>query len=73
MTLSDLGNIGESVGVIAVVVTLIYLAVQIRQNSATARAHIRQSLAELQIMARLPSNEGSRRAVIRVLRRTRRS
>jgi len=30
-------------------VTLIYLALQIRQNSATTRAHIRQSLAESQI------------------------
>ena len=49
MTLGDLGNIGEFVGAIAVLVTLLYLAVQIRQSSATTRAHIRQSLAESQI------------------------
>jgi hypothetical protein len=49
VTLGDLGNIGEFVGAIAVLATLIYLAIQIRQNSATTRAHIRQSLADSQI------------------------
>jgi hypothetical protein len=33
MTLQDLGSIGEFVGAVAVVVSLIYLAVQIRQNT----------------------------------------
>ena len=33
MTLEDLGNIGEFVGAIAVVITLVYLAFQIRQNT----------------------------------------
>ena len=33
MTLQDLGNIGEFVGAIGVVASLIYLALQIRQNS----------------------------------------
>ena len=33
MTLEDLGNIGELVGAIGVVASLIYLALQIRQNS----------------------------------------
>jgi len=33
VTLQDLGNIGELVGAIAVVASLVYLAVQIRQNS----------------------------------------
>ena len=49
MTLNDLGSIGEFVSAIAVLITLIYLAVQIRQNSATTRALIRQSLADSQI------------------------
>jgi hypothetical protein len=49
VTLSDLGNIGEFVGAIAVLVTLLYLAIQIRQNSATTQAHIRQSLADYQV------------------------
>ena len=34
MSLNDLGNIGEFVGAIGVVASLIYLAVQIRQNTA---------------------------------------
>jgi hypothetical protein len=34
MTLEDLGNIGEFVGAIGVVVSLVYLAYQIRQNTA---------------------------------------
>jgi hypothetical protein len=33
MTLADLGNVGEFVGAIAVVVSLLYLAFQIRQNT----------------------------------------
>jgi hypothetical protein len=33
MTLADLGNIGEFVGAIAVIVSLLYLAFQIRQNT----------------------------------------
>jgi hypothetical protein len=49
VTLDDLGNIGEFVGAVAVLVTLIYLAAQIRQNSATTRAQIRQALAEEQV------------------------
>ena len=36
-TLEDLGNIGEFIGGIGVVVTLIYLAIQIRQNTASVR------------------------------------
>ena len=38
MTLSELGNIGEFVGAVAVVVSLVYLAIQIRQNTQTVRA-----------------------------------
>ena len=33
MTLQDLGNVGEFVGALAVVASLIYLAVQLRQNT----------------------------------------
>ena len=33
MTLEDLANFGEVIGAIAVVVSLVYLAIQIRQNS----------------------------------------
>jgi hypothetical protein len=37
ITLQDLGNIGEFVGAIGVVATLIYLTIQIRQNTASVR------------------------------------
>jgi hypothetical protein len=38
MSLEDLGNVGEFVAAIAVVLSLIYLAVQIRQNTSSVRA-----------------------------------
>ena len=38
MSLEDLGNIGEFVAAAAVIVSLIYLAVQIRQNTKSVRA-----------------------------------
>ncbi|MFT7652305.1 MAG: hypothetical protein ACI9UU_001412 [Candidatus Azotimanducaceae bacterium] len=41
-----LGNYGEFVGAIAVVITLGYLAVQIRQNTTTSRAVSRQTLID---------------------------
>ncbi len=39
ISLQDLGSIGEFVGAVAVVVSLIYLAVQIRQNTRAVRAY----------------------------------
>jgi hypothetical protein len=41
-----LGNYGELVGAIGVVITLGYLAVQIRQNTATSQAIARQTLID---------------------------
>jgi hypothetical protein len=41
-----LGNYGEFVGAIGVVVTLAYLSVQIRQNTKTGRAQARQTLLD---------------------------
>ncbi|MEM8981405.1 MAG: hypothetical protein AAGC71_00165 [Pseudomonadota bacterium] len=46
MTLDDLGNIGETIGGIAVVVSLLYLATQIRQSSRIARFQAHRSLSE---------------------------
>jgi hypothetical protein len=43
MSLQDLGSLGEFVGAIAVVVTLGYLAVQIRQNTRSVRTATYQS------------------------------
>ena len=50
MTLDDLGNLGDFLGAIAVLVTLVYLAIQVRQSSALTRAQTRQSLADRQII-----------------------
>jgi hypothetical protein len=47
LTLEDLGNLGEFVGAIAVVVTLVYLALQIRQNTA----HLAQNTRSVQLAA----------------------
>jgi hypothetical protein len=49
MTLSDLGNLGGFVSGIAVAITLIYLAVQVRLSTEIARATMRQSLVQNQI------------------------
>ncbi len=45
MTLEDLGNIGEFVGAIGVIVSLAYLAIQIRQNTKSVRAATFQEAA----------------------------
>lgn len=44
MSLDDLGNIGEFIGAAAVVVSLLYLGVQIRQNTRSLRAAAHQSI-----------------------------
>ena len=46
MTLENLANIGEFVGGIAVIISLLYLALQIRQNSKIVRAAAYQSFNE---------------------------
>ncbi len=46
MTIIELGALGEFVGAIAVVVTLIYLAVQIRQNTHAMEENKRLALAQ---------------------------
>lgn len=46
MTLSDLGSLGEFVGSIAVVLSLLYLAFQIRQNTKSVRASTHHGMVE---------------------------
>jgi hypothetical protein len=46
MSLTDLGALGEFVGAIAVVVTLVYLAIQIRQNTRAMAESRRLALAQ---------------------------
>ncbi len=42
MDLGQLANLGEFIGGIAVLVTLVYLAVQVRQGNAMARSQVHQ-------------------------------
>ena len=46
MTLQDLGNIGEFVAAIATLITLIYLAAQIRQNTRAVRSSAFQQVVD---------------------------
>ena len=46
MTLNDLANIGQVIGAIAVVVSLIYVALQIRQNTNAVRSATAQTVHE---------------------------
>ncbi len=46
MTLMELGALGEFVGSIAVLATLIYLSVQLRQNTLSIRASEKMALAQ---------------------------
>lgn len=46
MSLNDLANIGQVIGAIAVVISLIYVAIQIRQNTNAVRSATAQSVHE---------------------------
>ena len=46
MSLGDLANLGQIIGAIAVVVSLVYVALQIRQNTNAVRAATSQSVHE---------------------------
>ncbi len=46
MTIIELGALGEFIGAIAVVATLVYLAIQIRQNTHTMEESKRLALAQ---------------------------
>ena len=45
MNLSDVGNMAEAVAAVAVVISLVYLAIQIRQNTKAVRASSYQEVA----------------------------
>ena len=47
MSIMELGALGEFLGVFAVVATLAYLALQIRQNTGITRAQINQARADI--------------------------
>jgi hypothetical protein len=46
MTLDELGSLGEFLGALAVVASLVYLAFQIRQNTRSVKINTFQALAE---------------------------
>jgi len=59
MTLDDLGNIGDFIGGLAVIATLLYLAVQIRQNTKILRTSAEQTadpVATISLAAQSPQN-----------------
>jgi hypothetical protein len=59
LTLEDLGNLGDFVGGLAVIATLLYLAVQIRQNTRILRTSAEQTadpIAAIANIAQSPEN-----------------
>ena len=46
MTLDDLANLGQIIGALAVVISLIYVALQIRQNTNAVRSAMAQTVHE---------------------------
>ena len=53
MTLDDLGNLGEIVSALGVVASLIYLALQIRQNTAQIRQNTNSVLGGVELQTTL--------------------
>ncbi len=69
MTLQDLGDLGDLIGGIAVVITLIYLAVQVRQNTALITAQtVQASVDATQRVLLFRAENAPLRAVIRKAR-----
>ncbi len=69
MTLQDLGALGDLIGGIAVVITLVYLAQQIRQNTALITAQtVQASVDATQRVLLFRAEHASLRAVIRKAR-----
>lgn len=58
MTLQDLGSIGEFIAAIATLITLIYLAVQIRQNTRSVRSASHQAWVATNAETSLPPHPG---------------
>ena len=67
MTLNELGNLGEFISGLAVVVTLVYLALQIRHNTRAVRSSMHQDMVEsnLRIAESLSDNENIARIVLK--------
>jgi hypothetical protein len=63
MTLQDMGSLGEAIGAVATVATLIYLAIQLRQNSASiqATAELEGSRQLAQFVSRISADSNKKR------------
>jgi len=60
-----LGNYGEFIGAIAVVVTLIYLSIQVRANTRSTRSQtLLQSSIQYQKLLLVPANSSDLRSAI---------
>jgi len=67
VTLNELGSLGEFISGIAVVVTLVYLAIQIRHNTRAVRSSMHQDMVEstLRIAESVSDNADVGRIVLR--------
>ena len=67
MTLNELGSLGEFMSGLAVVVTLVYLAIQIRHNTRAVRSSMHQDMVEstLRIAESLSDNADIARIVLK--------
>jgi hypothetical protein len=64
MNLNDLANLGQIVGAIGVMITLVYLAIQIRGNTRVVSAQARHALSNL---PPAPQSASAERAAQRLL------
>ncbi len=67
MNLESFGNVGEFIGGLAVIATLVYLAVQIRQNTITTRmSTLHASMDSTQNIFDVPARDAELTRIIRV-------
>jgi len=67
MTLEQLGSLGEFIGAMAVVVSLIYVALEIRSNSRSTRlAALQTAMESSQRIIELPARDRDLARVIRI-------
>ena len=67
MSIQDWGAVGEIVGAIAVIITLIYLATQIRQNTRQMRSdgHVRVTNSYNEIIGQLLADDHLFKIIVR--------
>lgn len=65
MTLEDIGNVGELIGSLAIVISLLYVAIEVRRNSRLTRLATSQSNTEntVQLLSAIAHSEQSARTL----------